>query len=138
MVRGFDTVPGIESACARQTNWRDYNAASYAGRKGVETLVAIHTDKFIMNLKTFLAAWRSELRADGKRREYDQKLFVAMEDLEDAMHAHLSGSWRLSKLFVAVRKHELVRMQRARACPPRRNNRAIVHSAATVGREGVG
>jgi hypothetical protein len=78
----------------------------------VETVEAINIGKFIMNLKTFLATMRSELRPDGMRREYDQKLFVAMEELEDAMHAHLSGSWRLSKFFVAIRKHEMVRAAR--------------------------
>jgi hypothetical protein len=97
-------------------NWRDYNAASFAGRKGYETLLAIFISKFIMYLKTFLGRLKSELRADGKRREYDRKLFVAMENLEDSMHAQLSGNWRLSKLFVAVRTHKLVRAARSNPC----------------------
>ena len=91
-----------------QLNWRDYDSASYAGRKSYEILRAIHISKYIMYMQTFFARMKSELRPEGSRREYDRKLFVAMESLESAMYAHTQGVWRLSKMFVAIWSHELV------------------------------
>jgi hypothetical protein len=91
-----------------QLNWRDYDSASYAGRKSYEILRAIHISKYIMYMQTFFARMKSELRPEGSRREYDRKLFVAMESLESAMYAHTKGVWRLSRMFVAIWSHELV------------------------------
>jgi hypothetical protein len=116
-----------------QLNWRDYDSASYAGRKSYEILRAIHISKYIMYMQTFFARMKSELRPEGSRREYDRKLFVAMESLESAMYAHTKGVWRLSRMFVAIWSHAdrslRVGLRLVLTCLPmqRRSSRPLTH-----------
>ena len=88
------------------------HAASYTGRKSFELLKIIFEIKFTQYVRTFGAKLRSELRSSGERREWDRKLAVALDSMENEMHAHLQdqGSHAMSRFLCRIRRHAPTRL----------------------------